>query len=129
MICSICYTYCTCSEINVIVQVKIWHLPVDVSHDSVCNPSTTLCTGDGTVELVLWNPVAENVLASAAQQSVKIYDVEQQNARIGDFLQIIIYLCAGSERGNLLTMQVCVLIRRVKLITLLLTALTKNSRS
>lgn len=67
-----------------IKQVKIWHLPVDVSADPVCNPSTTLCIGDVAVELVLWNPVAENVLASASQQSIKIYDVQQQTARIGN---------------------------------------------
>ena len=73
---------------NVTLQVKIWHLPIDVSHDSVCDPSTTLCTGDSTVDLVLWNPVAENVLASASQQSIKIYDVGQQIARIGNFLQL-----------------------------------------
>lgn len=78
----------TCSDTNVIVQVKIWHLPVDVAHNSVCDPSTTMCTGDSTVDIVLWNPVAENVLASAVQQCIKIYDVEQQTARIGNFLQL-----------------------------------------
>jgi len=75
-----------CNEMNVIVQVKIWHLPVDVSDDSLCNPSTTLCVGDSVVDLVLWNPIAENVLASATQQSIKIYDIEQQTARIGNFV-------------------------------------------
>jgi len=73
------------SEMNVVLQVKVWHLPVDVTTESVCNPSTTLSIGDSCVELVLWNPVAENVLASATQQSIKIYDVEQQSARIGTF--------------------------------------------
>jgi len=66
------------------LQVKIWQLPVDASTDPVCNPSTTLCIGDRAVELVLWNPVAENVLALASQQSVKVYDVEQQAAAIGN---------------------------------------------
>jgi len=75
-----------CDETDVIQQVKIWHLPADASSDPVCNPSTTLCIGDSAVELVLWNPVAENVLALAAQQSIKIYDVEQQAARIGNFV-------------------------------------------
>jgi len=90
-----------CSDMNVILQVKIWRLPVDVSHDSVCNPSTTLCIGDRAVELVLWNPVAENVLASATQQSIKIYDLEQQTARIGNFFrcikQMMISLYPGAQ--------------------------------
>ena len=55
----------------------------------MCNPSATLCIGDVAVELVLWNPVAENVLASASQQSIKIYDVKQQTARIGNFVHLI----------------------------------------
>jgi len=68
-----------------ILQVKIWHLPVDVSTNPVCHPSTTVCVGDSAVEVVLWNPVAESVLAAATQQSIRIYDVEQQAARIGNF--------------------------------------------
>jgi len=49
-----------------------------------------LCTEDRAVELVLWNPVAENVLAVASQQSIKIYDVEQQTASIGIFMYLFV---------------------------------------
>jgi len=71
-------------DMDVILQVKIWHLPVDASADPVCNPLTTLCIGDTAVELVLWNPVAENILGLATQQFIKIYDAEQQTAAIGN---------------------------------------------
>jgi len=96
-------------KIDQFLQVKIWHLPVDASADPVCNPATTLCIGDTTVELVLWNPVAENVLASASQQSIKIYDVEQQAARIGNFMHLFniiyfsataVYISAYGARGG-----------------------------
>jgi len=79
-------------DMDVNFQVKIWHLPVDVSVDPICNPSATLSIGDRAVELVLWNPVAENVLALASQQSVKIYDVERQTARIGRHLSKVVLL-------------------------------------
>ena len=68
--------------------MKIWHLPVDASTDPVCNPSATLSIGDAAVALVLWNPVADNVLAAASQQSIRIFDVEQQTARIGNFVHL-----------------------------------------
>lgn len=73
------------NDVDVIFQAKIWHLPIDASADPVCNPLTTLYIGDRPVELVLWNPVAENVLALASGQSVKIYDVQQDAAKIGNW--------------------------------------------
>jgi len=71
-----------------LLQVKIWHLSVDASVDPVCNPSATLNIGDTAVELVLWNPIAENVLAATSQQSIRVYDVKRQIARIGIFMHL-----------------------------------------
>jgi len=85
----------------------VWHLPVDAAAEAVCNPSSTLCIGDRAVELVLWNPVAENVLALASQQSVKIYDVQRDDAAFGN-------LCFMSYLVLLHTVVLCITSYRTK---------------
>ncbi|KAJ6655968.1 hypothetical protein lerEdw1_004553 [Lerista edwardsae] len=57
--------------------VKVWRL-LDSGQDLSSSPHMTLGPEGGPVDVLLFHPTAEGVLASGAQRAVKIWDVEQQ---------------------------------------------------
>ncbi|XP_054849343.1 coronin-7-like isoform X2 [Eublepharis macularius] len=64
----------TCSTEEV---VKVWRL-LDSSRDLSSSPSVTLGPEGSQVGTVLFHPTADAILASGAQRTVKVWDVEQQ---------------------------------------------------
>ncbi|XP_063171041.1 coronin-7-like isoform X1 [Candoia aspera] len=57
--------------------VKVWRLP-EPGQDLSSSPHVTLGPEGGWVEVLLFHPTADGVLASAAGRVVKIWDVEQR---------------------------------------------------
>ncbi|CAB4032372.1 coronin-7 isoform X1, partial [Paramuricea clavata] len=55
--------------------IKIWTIPDGDSAGGISNPEITLSNQQKSVETVLFNPAAENVLASGAGNEVKIWDI------------------------------------------------------
>ncbi|KAL5012880.1 hypothetical protein ScPMuIL_011431 [Solemya velum] len=61
-------------------RVSIWNLPDEDMMEGQINlleASTTLPQQESRIENVLWNPIAENVLAISTSNVVKIFDVEE----------------------------------------------------
>lgn len=56
-------------------SIKIWKIPESEYKEAISNPETTLHTQQKRVETVLFNPAAENVLASSAGKEVKVWDI------------------------------------------------------
>ncbi|XP_042294442.1 coronin-7-like [Sceloporus undulatus] len=58
-------------------SIKVWRLP-DGDQELPSPPHVTLGTKGGPVDTVLFHPTADGVLASGAQRTVKVWDVERQ---------------------------------------------------
>ncbi|XP_061455796.1 coronin-7 isoform X1 [Rhineura floridana] len=64
----------TCSADEV---VKVWRL-LDSNQDLTSSPHTTLGPEGSQVDVVLFHPTADGILATGAQRVVKVWDVKQQ---------------------------------------------------
>lgn len=64
-------------------QVKVWRL-LDSGQDLSSSPHVTLGPEGSQVDVLLFHPTADGVLASGAQRAVKIWDVEQQQPLAGE---------------------------------------------
>ncbi|KAH0632108.1 hypothetical protein JD844_020171, partial [Phrynosoma platyrhinos] len=58
-------------------SIKVWRLP-DGDQELSSSPHVTLGAQGGPVDAVLFHPTADGVLASGAQRTVKVWDVEQK---------------------------------------------------
>lgn len=67
------------------LQVKVWRL-LEADQDFSASPHVMLGPQGSQVEVLLFHPTADGVLASAAGKAVKIWDVEQQQILIGTIL-------------------------------------------
>lgn len=67
------------------LQVKVWRL-LESGQDLSSSPHVTLGPEGSRVEVLLFHPTADGVLASAAGKAVKIWDVEQQQILTGTIL-------------------------------------------
>uniref|UniRef100_A0A670Z4H1 Coronin n=1 Tax=Pseudonaja textilis TaxID=8673 RepID=A0A670Z4H1_PSETE len=65
--------------------VKVWRL-LESGQDLSSSPHVTLGPEGSRVEVLLFHPTADAVLASAAGKAVKIWDVEQQQILTGTIL-------------------------------------------
>uniref|UniRef100_A0A8C7DT57 Coronin n=1 Tax=Naja naja TaxID=35670 RepID=A0A8C7DT57_NAJNA len=65
--------------------VKVWRL-LESGQDLSSSPHVTLGPEGSRVEVLLFHPTADGVLASAAGKTVKIWDVEQQQILTGTIL-------------------------------------------
>ena len=61
----------------------MWLLPEDSSFSSFSDVSVCLPAEDRRIENVLWNPVADGILAVSTNRTVKIYDIGNQAAKFG----------------------------------------------
>ncbi|XP_028401542.1 coronin-7-like [Dendronephthya gigantea] len=82
-------------------SIKIWTIPESHNADDISNPELTL-SKQKPVEAVLFNPAAENVLASIAGNDVKIWDISRGKDKIsfnehGDIVQSITWKEDGSQ--------------------------------
>ncbi|KAK6173712.1 hypothetical protein SNE40_017118 [Patella caerulea] len=58
-------------------SIKIWLLPEEGSSDNITEPVVTLPEQDRKIENVVWNTMADGILAASTNKSVKIFDVTQ----------------------------------------------------
>ncbi|XP_062999412.1 coronin-7 [Elgaria multicarinata webbii] len=64
---------------SVDATVKVWHL-LDPDLDLSSSPHVTLGPEGGQVDVLLFHPTADGILASGAQRAVKVWDVKQRQA-------------------------------------------------
>uniref|UniRef100_A0A8D0BKH6 Coronin n=1 Tax=Salvator merianae TaxID=96440 RepID=A0A8D0BKH6_SALMN len=64
--------------------VKVWRL-LDSSRDLSSSPHVGLGPEEGPLHVLLFHPTADGILASAAQKTVKVWDVQQQQSLAGGF--------------------------------------------
>uniref|UniRef100_A0A8D0BG53 Coronin n=1 Tax=Salvator merianae TaxID=96440 RepID=A0A8D0BG53_SALMN len=76
-------------------QVKVWRL-LDSSRDLSSSPHVGLGPEEGPLHVLLFHPTADGILASAAQKTVKVWDVQQQQSLAGGFRS----MGRGEMHGN-----------------------------
>uniref|UniRef100_A0A8D0BNA2 Coronin n=1 Tax=Salvator merianae TaxID=96440 RepID=A0A8D0BNA2_SALMN len=85
-------------------QVKVWRL-LDSSRDLSSSPHVGLGPEEGPLHVLLFHPTADGILASAAQKTVKVWDVQQQQSlaeleRHSDQVQGLAWKPDGSLLGT-----------------------------
>lgn len=65
------------------LQVKVWRL-LDSHRDLSSSPSVTLGPESSHVDVLLFHPTADGILATGAQRIVKVWDVAQRQALAGN---------------------------------------------
>lgn len=66
------------------LQVRIWDLPKDELPENLLNAKWTL-TESKRIESILWNPLAEGILAVSALKTVKVFDVSAQEEKFSEY--------------------------------------------
>uniref|UniRef100_A0A8D0BH67 Coronin n=1 Tax=Salvator merianae TaxID=96440 RepID=A0A8D0BH67_SALMN len=87
-----------------LITVKVWRL-LDSSRDLSSSPHVGLGPEEGPLHVLLFHPTADGILASAAQKTVKVWDVQQQQSlaeleRHSDQVQGLAWKPDGSLLGT-----------------------------
>lgn len=66
----------------------MWLLPKEEDKTTISDACLVLPTQDHRIENVLWNPLAEGVLAVSVDKCVKLFDVASATEKIGNLCPI-----------------------------------------